>query len=705
MKNNRGSSLILVIICIAFAGILGTTVLVSSTANRDMKAVDEMAKENFYQTESGLDIFMANLSQMAEDEMGKAYQYVLTHYSPDNDSLLKSEVKRNLFYKLTDTAYSDGATAAVKPALLDDCTAKDSLFYGVDPAIYKTGLRLLNLESGAVPLQVQVDGDDLVLKDLSVSYLENGYETTITTDVRVKVEFTKLNVETPVTVKGDYMDYSIISDQNVMVPEGGSTVSGNVYAGDSLVADNSGNLKLSAKRLIAGSEVRTQRGGSLDISGMAGHVEVWTKNIQTVRDVTGATGGQSIQISGADCYVADDMTIGAEHSTVGITGNYYGYMTVGGGVTAADSSAVVINSGRSTLDLSGLNTLWLAGRSSLRVPDIYGGDKSAGAYREIMEGETISYKGNQLAYLVPGECIKEYGHNPLTKAEYEALRGDIVDTAAQFGMDGKMTLAGYVASNPCEVIPVRFLSEAEPLYYVYLKFKTGAAAQEYFLRYSQVNKSQLDTYADVLQLGEVKLPANAKIKTNGTVLRVNDSHQITDVVSGTIDSGEAFLKQSELKQKFSGLVAMLDENYNGVATGSLVNSIVRMSEIPAGEVHLYFDKDMKKTDGPDADGFEVIVATGDLAFNSKEWKGIVIAKGKITVQGGKFSGMMLATDDITLRSADVTGGSSFIKELIDKNPILQRYFMNYPLPPADGEGGEEAGARNISVTFENWKKN
>ena len=122
MKNNRGSSLILVIICIAFAGILGATILMASATNRDMKLVDEMAKENFYQTESGLDIFMANLSQMAEDVMGEAYTYVLTHYSPDNDAQLKAEVKKNLFYKLTGTPYGgDKSTALVDKKFLEAC--------------------------------------------------------------------------------------------------------------------------------------------------------------------------------------------------------------------------------------------------------------------------------------------------------------------------------------------------------------------------------------------------------------------------------------------------------------------------------------------------------------------------------------------------------------------------------------------------------
>ncbi len=702
MKNNRGSSLILVIICIAFAGILGTTVLVNSTANRDMKLVDEMAKENFYQTESGLDIFLANLSYMSEKVMEDAYAYVLTHYSSDNDTLLKAQVKRNLFYELTGSPYSDNAEALVKGELLEkkDGSLKGTLFDGVDPDVFDIELRLLNSDS----LKAVVDGDDIVLKGLSVQYQENGYETKITTDVRVKVEFTRLDVEKPVTISGKFMDYSIITDKNLLVSEDGSKVSGNVYAGNSVVADNRGVFTLEASKLIAGSDVRTERGGKIDISGSSGHVEVWTKNILTVRDVTSTTDGQSIQIKGADCYVADDMTIGAEKSVVSITGNYYGYTTVGGGVTAADSSAIIINSGKSTLDLSALNTLWLAGRGSLKVPDVYGGDTSASAYREIMEGETVSYKGNQLAYLVPGECIRKYGHNPLTKAEVDDLGDNIVDTSVEFGTNGKMTLAKYVASVPCEVVPVRFLYEKEPLYYVYLKFKTAAEAQDYFKRYSEVNRSQLDDYAKVLDLGEVKLPDGEKIQTSGTVLRVNGDHQITDVVSGTIDSGAAFKKQSELKQKFSGLVAMLDENYNGVPGDSLVNSIIRMSELPAGEVHLYFDKDMKKVDKQDLDGYEVIVANGDVAFD-KSFKGIVIARGKITMQGNEFSGMMLATDDITLRDVDVTGGSSFVKNLVDKNPSLQRYFTNYPLPAGDGEGEKEAAARNISVTYENWIKN
>lgn len=717
MKNNKGSSLILVIVCIAFAGILGATVLMASATNRDMKLVDEMAKENFYLTESGLDIFLANLSQMSEEVMGEEYTYVLTHYSADNDDVLKSRVQRSLFYELTGSSdVSEGVSAAVKRSLLEknaDGTLTGTLFYGMEPENYGVGFRLLNLEEGTPDLTAVADGRDIVLKNVSIAYMENGYETVITTDVRLAVEFTRLDVEAPVTISGSYVDYAIISDQDVRISESASTVSGNVYAGEGLAADNSGRLALAAERVVVGGQLRTERGGSIDIAGLTGNVAVWAKNILTVKDGTGATGAQSIRLRNADCYVADDMTIGAEHSEITITGNYYGYTTVGGGVTAADSSAIVINAGNSTLDLSGLGMLWLAGRSSVRVPDVYGSDASGGvSYREIMEGETISYKGNQLAYLVPGECIKGYEHNPLTQAEYNAIAADggiagYIDTGARFGADGTMTLAPYAAANPCEVVPVRFLSESEPLYYVYIRFKSSAAAEEYFLKYSEVNRSVLDAYSEVLMLGEVKLPSAAgAVKTNGTVLKVNEKHQITDVIAGTISQTEAFERQSDLKRRFSGLLAMLDENYNGIAGESLVRNIVRMSELPAGEVRLYFDRDMKKQGEAASDGYQVIVKRGDVTLReAADFKGIIIADGNITLEGGSFSGMLLATGDITLRSVSVSGGSSFLKELIDKNTSIQRYFMNYPLPSEEGGGGETANARNISVTVENWIKN
>ena len=105
--------------------------------------------------------------------MGEAYTYVLTHYSPDNDAQLKAEVKKNLFYKLTGTPYGgDKSTALVDKKFLETCDGEETLFYGVDPAVYGTGLRLLNLDPvGDIDsLYAVVDGDDILIPGLCVSF-------------------------------------------------------------------------------------------------------------------------------------------------------------------------------------------------------------------------------------------------------------------------------------------------------------------------------------------------------------------------------------------------------------------------------------------------------------------------------------------------------------------------------------------------------
>ena len=110
-KKNRGSALILVIVCMVFAGILGTTVLAASVTNRDMKLVDERAKENFYETESGIDIFIANLQKMAEDTLGEEYSRMLTHYGAyggDAASIVKLQVRDSLAEELTGVKLGEG---------------------------------------------------------------------------------------------------------------------------------------------------------------------------------------------------------------------------------------------------------------------------------------------------------------------------------------------------------------------------------------------------------------------------------------------------------------------------------------------------------------------------------------------------------------------------------------------------------------------
>ncbi|MBQ9119281.1 MAG: hypothetical protein IJY09_04370 [Lachnospiraceae bacterium] len=705
-RDNRGAALILVIVCIAFVGILGVTILKATVTNRNMKLVDEKAKENFYSTESGVDIFLVNLQSLSEDMLGEEYAHLLTHYGVVGREQVKEGVKKRLWMELT--GEYECADGMIAPVLKEEAEA---LFAGVEG--YGTTFKLRNY-ADKTAIMARVDGEELVLMNLSITNIEKGYETQITTDVRVAIEFEELNIETPVMVPGAYEGYVIISDGTVKNHLTASNVSGSVYAGRDLLAEYNSALTLRSNQIIVGKTLKTAVGGKLDINSYwSGNVRVWAGNIAT----TAGSGGQSIAIGNGECYVADDLVLGAEDSDVTISGSYYGYNSGIGtlAMTGAEtSSAITINAGNSNLDLSGLNTLWLAGKSFVTVPDIYGVSDTA-SYTEIMEGETISYKGNQLAYLVPEMCIKDYEHNPLTKAEYDAIvanggMASYIDTSVSFGESASMNLAPYVnASMPCEVVPVRFMSEPEPLYYIYLKFRSSQAAEDYFLAYSNAYQAQLDSYSEILELGDVSLPASDNIYTSGTVLRVQD-HKITEVVEGTMTVDQATVKQLDYKRKFEGLLRALDEYSIGVGDNTVVENILRISEINeiSGANYYFFDEAYEPCVGGGAK-YQVIVSNGNFSGASQNITGLILADGDVDLSGSTFRGMVIATGDVTLNAMTMSDtnadGSGFVQALLDNNTSINRFFNNYPLVDEDDDEEEAAEGKNITITLENWYKN
>ena len=131
-------------------------------------------------------------------------------------------------------------------------------------------------------------------------------------------------------------------------------------------------------------------------------------------------------------YVANDLILSGKGSSVSLAGQYYGYGNTNASTNnatvekkddegnpvldgegnpvmedvavnpASSSSAIVINGKDSTVDLLGLTTLQLAGRAYVSLPQE--GEADNGLPHVLM-GESISVKSNQIAYLVPPECV------------------------------------------------------------------------------------------------------------------------------------------------------------------------------------------------------------------------------------------------------------------------------------------------------------
>ena len=80
-KDNRGAAMILVIVSIAFIGMLVAMIVYMAYCNYLMKGTDRVAKNNFYSAESALDAINAGLQQDVSDSMAEAYVQTMQNSS------------------------------------------------------------------------------------------------------------------------------------------------------------------------------------------------------------------------------------------------------------------------------------------------------------------------------------------------------------------------------------------------------------------------------------------------------------------------------------------------------------------------------------------------------------------------------------------------------------------------------------------------
>ena len=127
--------------------------------------------------------------------------------------------------------------------------------------------------------------------------------------------------------------------------------------------------------------------------------------------------------------VADDLELRGVGSKVTLKGNYYGYnfqKNYGTSDTVSSdadfSSAMMVNGRTCNLNLKDLNYLMLAGRTFIsRKTD-------AAKNQDVLMGESISARTNQLAYYVPAEYVK---NGTFDRSGYAAHIGISDDTLVE----------------------------------------------------------------------------------------------------------------------------------------------------------------------------------------------------------------------------------------------------------------------------------
>lgn len=761
--NNHGSTLVMVIVILLFVGVIATGILTIVTGHLRSMGLIKTGTRNLYSAEEALDEIKARLGEMADKAYKDTYSDWLENYT------VKEESVREQYFMSTfvDRLYRVLLTEFIVPVRDDDPDeVAQRLLYAVDPSGIRVELPLL--ASGSVSDVIQStepaeQGGEYLgfvsLKDVRVTYSDrDDYTTSITTDIDFCVRYPGFTVtaQRSVSLGAEDLpcsDYVLISDSEIVMDGAGgtvspgSTVTGNVYAGEGIrLKNNSTTVTVRADRLISGGTIEVLNGADLTVTGLQtsnntyATAEIWTDDIRLATENLTAASDPTMTVK-ADLYVRDDLSLDAESAVFTMQGGTYnGYMP-GNAVSdsgsetgrADGSSAIIVNGSNATLDLRQADELWIAGKAYIMVPGTFGSTVAANSEQQYMEGESISYRGQQAAYLVPGECIIGVYHNPMTKAEHDRVV-DTGDTSCSVDLSvnpsiGDLRITYYVKSGqPYRWAKVNYGGNSEDRYYLYLNFdgpdKAAAYATRYFSLMRDVVKSRMGTFTGSILLNKNSSYLSNKLHTTGiSVTFENGQSQILD---STVTTSSATIvdRQYTYSGRYNGLLYALDGSSVGLSTSSTLSARLVSRELlrcitadvdlgPAtgitGVDRMYLHvgtyntqtgkRDVKFT----SDAAGIVIVDGDVTIQSCKFHGLIIAGGKITMTGTNAGA---EKSDVVISAVNTFGNLPYTDgngQPITLAGLFEPMITGHTISIRDGSSAYSPEL--IDMRYSNWRKN
>ncbi|MBR4719015.1 MAG: hypothetical protein IKP31_02105 [Lachnospiraceae bacterium] len=705
-NNNKGSAIVVVIIALAFVGILAVTAMWLSMSNYRMKATDKGIKGNFYTAETVFEQIVAGLQGESSEAAAVAYRKVLQNYvsaSGDEErySRFVKFYKEELINRLHDTTL--GATARYDKTRIRSYL-DPVLQTRLDPTSPADGNKF---EMTGV-MEMSADNYDFItLKGFKLEFTDdNGYYSVIETDIMItapKVSFT-MSSSMPEVFK-----YAIIADTGLEKTVGTVTnINGNIYIGEEGMNLAQGSINIdNADYVISMGPVKvTDSSASLKIGHTDSDVntQFWAQDIDISSSNRRTMTGGEIDID-ADTYVADDLTLEAPGCNVKLVGTYRGY---GNSTTnAAKSSAVMVNSLNSNIDMSGLSDLTLAGYSFISLSSYYRDPATRKLFDEISTGqvsandigmgESIAVKSDQVAFLIPEECLwvlpgkqtTSCSRNPVDYNDivllfdeklgnHEAATIAAKVTSGESGQSGKElyqvmldkelengeTLRSYVNSTADITRVYSAYGTGGRLVYYYMKM-SPEKARKFIQDYYGNDPKKMKEYFDVYTNG-VGLPGN--ITSSGAFVAdsiggtaVSDNNVIHPNTVLTAEQNQALTDSiTSYKAIISSLTEKLMEGgytNNTIDTATpqshVFENVINEAGLTNGVNFLLGGTDNNKTekftldDGyyavvtnkdnyvhdDSSDKCRLIIATKDVEIK-KDFTGVVFAKGKVKISAG-----------------------------------------------------------------------
>lgn len=718
---NRGASLLAVLVALIFVGILGVIITNITITNIRMREIEQSSKKNFYSAEEVLDDLTVGLNEAAARSMQKAYADIMTNY---HSSMTGGADIQKDFTKL----YIEN----LKDIFYDNTVAPRESFDFSDPmnpvTVYQEGSYLTDevkdcFSSAAAKNCFATDAADAVydadyekgtfiLRNICISYTDSlDYTTTLTTDI---VFHTPTLNSAQSSVVQEFMKYALIADVQIEVGSPNVTVDGSVYAGrDGIICKGSGNGVFTGKTIITRGDIATESGTSLAVG--TDQSRIWAENVTTE-----GGGPSTLQLTGT-CYIADDLNMNGVGSTVILDGRYYGYNfqkqygALQKETDSAFSSAMMINAKDCHLNLEQVDYLLLAGRTFISRG-------SAGNIQnnDIMMGESLSVRTNQLAYSVPVQYV-DTASNPVNftpegRTLYETYIG--------------VTNIGSYLNASAPITAYYYRDNGAPAMRYYLNFVSEQRANDFFTAYYAANGQKLNANAAGYAA------ADALIVDTGTLLTLKGDILYRDAANADLAAvhvalsnadwepgagggtdGDYWILASEYAAAYKALQKSLKEDHTGIAPSDVrfINAAGQIDKSVEPLFETFIDKPAFQAavgssatvlfEEPASGGIGkrvAVVIDNNYEIPPEYTEGVVIATGDVKVMG-EFTGMILSDGTISFATnATVHAADGIVSQLFSILPEFRDYFKDY-----DSFSESVLGMIQIEdyLTYDNWKKN
>ena len=590
-RNNKGMALITVVICIGFIATLVSVLLMTTLVNFKMKSVNEQSKDTFYSAEQALDEINVGLQRLVSDSMSTAYLDIMTNYEAET-SKVKVEKLRTTYYEslwskleavpasgISNHEYYD---VTVLEGMLKETTKwhtngtsdyTDANGYG---AII-TALDSNDKESKEGIMMSYEDG--IVLKGLKVYYKDpNGFVSIIQTDIRIAYPDFDF---APSSELPNIADYVFIADAGIEFDNGAGSYVGTAALDGDIYADSI-TCKGRVSGTTGGTQTATITTGKENIITVKNDVNLTNAGIEMDEDnvlwASSVRLGTSDNVLQGTVNLSNDLEIKGQNTTVKLIGELMGYGNYFDKSKSYLSSAILVNGIGTTIDMSELDKITIAGHAYVGTSRSKYSSDAASLYAtpttsassdtedekntEIRMGESLAVKSNQLLYLVPAAAIgvdettgrSLYNKNPLTLAEYNDIMDKVAETKSTSTASVTSGVSRYVEISDSvelselgsDLSPYIRYSDGYPtaqkvfvqvsdvgttaLVYYYMDFASESAANEYYSVYYAQNKTAVQKYTN-LYLDKVVFPNTNNLvtfKTAGNILTGVSSSLTTD---------------------------------------------------------------------------------------------------------------------------------------------------------------------------------